>query len=711
MQRVVLRFKVKHLLVVVLLLAVSSLGIAQVSQNVLFNEALQADEAGDRERALVLYDRFLARCLDCPQRPEALYRSAEAMARDIPATIMITTDHLRAWVQDNPDADADPVMSAEERYREIIDKYPNSPWAIDAARGLVLQLKKERRWEEAEEIILWALRQPEERLGSMQVQFLKDRIYVANGLRNFDRAVALAGEYSEEFPEITRSYVYLIIGDAHLEHGEIDQAASMYDQARQALLEERRGHIVQPGDSPSGEWLVTEDALSLREEWLASARRLYRENGGSVTGRIEGAGDVASGVDIVIARTEDFGTRVLPSMGNYRVARTDSNGRFAIHDLPPGRYTLGLRFDVTAETLRRAEYAGPSPLVIEGTESVEAVFRIARPVLLAEGDMVVQVEGDRLIVTWSPVEGAERYSVNIATIERTEGGNSLITDRAYTTDRTEIQIDLEDLRWSRPPHGYVNTAKFHLLGRIYPGSENYVYIQAHDAYGVIGTTQVSPDGRWTGEHDVFSIGTVNELTLGERLILENRYDEAIEELERQFSSTQDETAGLILQRLYAYGTDRSGTHQDPLRSVEIGEQLLSMGVPIQWLTTSFAMDIGLLDVRQGVFPGGLDNICEFASMVGRNAADASVPYLEEMLAADPTNREVAWALYFQYLKGSHAGSDRAEYYDAQAEELVPHLLSLGYSQRDLESAQRSLQENSVLLVTDGVRTPVQCDVK
>lgn len=102
-------------------------------------------------------------------------------------------------------------------------------------------------------------------------------------------------------------------------------------------------------------------------------------------------------------------------------------------------YTLALRVDVTAERLIQAEYAGPRPLVIEGTDSVEVAFRIARPVLLADGDLLVRVEGDRLMVTWSPVDGAQYYSVNVGAIERSEDSSGQISERTYTTDGTEIK--------------------------------------------------------------------------------------------------------------------------------------------------------------------------------------------------------------------------------------------------------------------------------
>lgn len=287
MPRVVLRFKVKHLLVVVLLLAISSLGVAHVSHSLLLNEARQADESGDRERALVLYDRFLARCLDCPQRPEALYRSAKTMPLRIPAPIMITSGDLRGWVRDTPDTA--PVMSIEERLREIIEKHPDTPWAINALGVLGPTLIKERRWEEAEELILWGLGQPSDRIASMQVDLLKGRIDVAIGLRDFERAVVLAREYAKEFPEIALSYVYLKIGDSYLESGEITKAEVMYDRARQTRLEELQGQGLQSTTSPIDPWIVTDDDFTQRQEWLANARRLYREHGGSVIGRIEGA--------------------------------------------------------------------------------------------------------------------------------------------------------------------------------------------------------------------------------------------------------------------------------------------------------------------------------------------------------------------------------------------------------------------------------------
>lgn len=575
----VLRFKVKHLMIMLLVLGVGALGLAHATQSLLFEQAQEARIAGDRERALALYDRFLDRCGSCPQGADALFWTAVDLGPRSGGQIIITSGGARGWVS-NGSLPKDGVATAEERYRRLIDEHTESEWAPHALRNLIDLLMTERRWNEALYYVMWGLDQ--QFAESMQADLARRRIDIAYLSGDYARTIALGMEQINKQPEFGVFVAHLRVGDAHLQQGLLDEARHWYAQARQAGLQEPLRLRAHPEHN-------LESALALRAEWLAEMSLMQHDEGGSLTGRIEGPSDAVAGVEVLVGRKAVFGQRTPPKEGTYRVTTTDANGHFAFHGLASGEYTLAVRLRPGDVALSRAYYRGPHPLYVEAGESVEAGFRIAEVVRPRHAEGFVRQHGDRLHISWLPVDGAEYYVVQLGALYRAQSdwGWSSVSAQVARTEATEVELDIRELRWNVPMRSFRSdgsVANFSLLGLLYPGGENAVYVEAYDAHGVIGTNRVTQDGRWTGDSATFSIGSFGELSSAERLITEGRYAEAIAAFEKRLDTDPDDlTAALVLHRIYSNGTDSDRTHRDLARAYEIANHLRSLGVPEPWV--------------------------------------------------------------------------------------------------------------------------------
>lgn len=582
MSRFALRIKVKHLLLfaAVGFAAILALGaVKSYAVDELLERGLAAYHDGDYERSLLLLDRYLERCPDCPGTADALFYSALALPSPR-AEAYVFSNGRGSWSSDpRPESD---VAGAEERLQRVVREFPQATVRTGAILRLLDMFIEDGRWDDAEKLL--AL--PHVRIPFKNVVFRKEiDLVMARG--DHRRAIELAEEYNRVPPGGPDVEVLFLIGDAYLALGLIDEAKEAYDEAADFRNEQWR-ELIESGRLPpqidTDRDYLLEELMGSRKLRLEQAEAAARQPSGIIEGRVQGIGSGVTGLEIMIGPSRHFGNVHPPRPGTFETITPDAQGRFQLR-LPPDSYTVGMRYIAKGRHPNTVTYRGPDPVTVEAgqTAAVEFVLLGAIEPLRPEG--FVRVSEDAVDVAWHPVPGAQRYVVHFGITARRAGGSSTMSSSLLETTDTEVRLTPTVLRWTglagaRSYYGSDSfTAEWAFLGAFHPESEAFMYIEAHDAEGLIAASYVGavPPAEKGEPLDVTALGP---LSPEERLILERRFDEAVPALmNRLDKDPQDLAAAMILFRLHAYGTDAAGRGRDPEAARAMRERILAMGVP------------------------------------------------------------------------------------------------------------------------------------
>lgn len=406
--RTVLRFKVKHAIVALLLVGTISVGFARVADDALFRKAREAQHAGDWGLALTLFDRYVERCSDCPKAPEALLATAVALTPLTDAHVYVRSDGSATWSRSSA-APEPGVATAAERYRRLIDAYPDSNEARTAVNHLSRMFMNGGRWDDAQNVLREALHDERFRFGWPGYEMSLIDVAYAKG--DYDEALQLALHFITEQPRHNHYELYLLIGDIYLERGQLDDAEASYARARAVWPEQRRGQT--DGGNGGGTALVLHGALDLRASFIEDAKTVQRTGGGSVHGHITGVQNLRGRVEVLLGRKQLLDSPIPTRRRAYRATSPDDAGQFRFDDVAPGEYVLTVRYHPDELAVSRVRYVGPEALIVDVGDEIESSFHISEVIQPKSGENFVTETDEYVTVHWKPVPGAHHYSVNL----------------------------------------------------------------------------------------------------------------------------------------------------------------------------------------------------------------------------------------------------------------------------------------------------------
>lgn len=229
---------------------------------------------------------------------------------------------------------------------------------------------------------------------------------------------------------------------------------------------------------------------------------------------------------------------------------TDINGEYETIGLRPGRYNIGIELDhvVLYDKVHLKQNIG----VLELDGDMEFNFEFTDPLTIFEPGPGTVIDSERFKVKWEPVNGADYYS-----IETMSNGLSY-----YITDKFKIQdprhrgltFETNKLRSQNSVYsfneGMVPTPSS-ILGGFIPGFDYPIIVKAFDSSGnLLGSSQ----GQRVFLDQMNSINIKASLSEGENIIMNNKYEKAIEYYKKLLDNNPEDLEALkYLSKFYTLG--------------------------------------------------------------------------------------------------------------------------------------------------------------
>ncbi|REK69612.1 carboxypeptidase-like regulatory domain-containing protein [Paenibacillus paeoniae] len=303
----------------------------------------------------------------------------------------------------------------------------------------------------------------------------------------------------------------------------------------------RAEQLLREIDSRGDEGWFSSDEL---EKYLAILESRHHRAGEEAS--LEGVvriGDKVVPNAFVYVQRADLTTYYSPPLTYYPATITDENGQYRFYNLEPGDYQIGV--GVRKEQISgyyMTELEAEKTVVGGAATAVQNVQFVPQVIAISPARKEI-IQGDELRLQWQPYEGAAYYMLNISSIHRDRIGKySGATTTSISEDRftgyeavfsiRELNRDNNMIGKSYGQNREVTLNTAGLLGMLYPGGE---FAWSVDAYDEHDRKLSSSAGYFLHEDAVTPIFRVAEADIqkGDRLVMEARYEEAIEAYKRE----------------------------------------------------------------------------------------------------------------------------------------------------------------------------------
>lgn len=365
--------------------------------------------------------------------------------------------------------------------------------------------------------------------------------------RDYEKAKEILENFDSERRD--KKY-YQLMGTINLHLGETDKAKESYENLwENEDLRNMEDYYPYFGGSNSNLW--KDDIGKL----IGKSQGKYR-----VKGKVSHNGKGLPFVDVYIS--PDIG--VFYMGGKIPDAVTDKNGEFQTLPLKQGVYELGI--ELHPSQLYDRVFLKKHISSIQLDSDLEFDFKFTSPLRIkSPKESVLLKEEDQLYISWDKVVGADYYMVESLAFldpkEKTGGSGTLTLNNSLGQDKfkdTNMKLSLDALDKQISVIGYegeeekINSTA--ILGSYIPGIEYPIIVNAYDKEdNLLGSslTLISDYEDLTS----FEIG--GDLTKGEKLILDKRYDEAISYFKDKLNEyPKDKEALFYLTRFYSLGWEK-----------------------------------------------------------------------------------------------------------------------------------------------------------
>lgn len=297
----------------------------------------------------------------------------------------------------------------------------------------------------------------------------------------------------------------------------------------------------------------------------------------SLEGRVEMDGKPVPNAFVMIQRADDMGYHSPPFL-DYPMAITDEEGRYHFYSQEPGEYIVGVGLRLEQLAGYHLSETNDQIVTIGKGAKAEQDFRFVPQIKTVSPAIHDVIEGDTIAFQWEPYGGAAYYKLFITTVMRGKDGKINGSSTAPLSETkhkgTSAVYSIKELREaysggmekSSGSDGVFLSATG-LLGLLHPGGEFLWSVEAYDAED---SKLSSSAGYYLGEDTKaphFRISDKGMLE-GDRLVLQARYEEAIEAYEREGNNDR---ALRVLAKLTEQGiTEADG---DPAKALAYLERI------------------------------------------------------------------------------------------------------------------------------------------
>ncbi len=416
--------------------------------------------------------------------------------------------------------------------------------------------------------------------GEKEIRYISDLYlgfyHLAN--RDYESLEKILNTYDETFEILDYKYYYLK-GEEALFKGNLEEAQTLYKKGIESKSYSR----------DYKESLFASYSYERRDYWLED---YYKKIKGQIKirGRVTFNGEPMPFVEVYLQETGQ-GYR---SGGGYLVGITDINGVYETIGFEPDRYELGIGLDQVL--LYDKVYQKPNIQYIDLEEEMEFDFTFVSPFKVIVPKEKILVDGKKFSMEWDKVEGADYYKVEITSFSdpfnksgsyvsfgiEDENYNRKIKENKAVFDLEVLKEKIYGLSWSGD-NMLVNPIG--ILSLIVPDNTYPLVVNAYDKDDNLISSSTSLRKYF---EDLPSIEIKGQLSQGEKLIYDMKYEEAIDFYTELLEKDKNNTEALFyLSRIYMVSYEKDKYDYDKAMEYASSYDRLKGGNSLKYDLMSF----------------------------------------------------------------------------------------------------------------------------
>nr|WP_300005637.1 hypothetical protein [Tissierella sp.] len=276
-----------------------------------------------------------------------------------------------------------------------------------------------------------------------------------------------------------------------------------------------------------------------------------------VKGKITNDGKGMPFIEVYLSK--DIG--VFSTLGRVADAVTDKNGEFETLPLKQGVYDIGIMINPSQLYGKVSLNENRNSLQVKGDQRAD--FKFASPMSInSPKENVVVKDGEKISLAWDEVDGAEYYMVKTIAFDKKENAGAVYHIQIKDKDGFEkikdntIEFGIDNIDKHPKIYSYDDSGEEiinprTILASFIPNIENPLIVEAYDKSDKIINSSIS----LIDDYDnIVSVTFDTELTKGEKLILDKKYEQAKDHYENTLKKDpKDKEALLYLARMYSIG--------------------------------------------------------------------------------------------------------------------------------------------------------------
>ncbi len=498
-------------------------------------------------KAAIFYESYLSKPIKFSTN-EAQYKYAKSLANSLDKYQIM----MQGWGGIGTDSNLEDIGKAKEVLKEVLNgnvKNKNKYYYLSYSKIMDLNISTGS----PEELLYWIKWGSESE--DMEINYISDLYcsYYHYVNRDYDLANKVLESYESDNEVVDYRYYYLK-GDIALFQGNIDLAEELYKDAK------NMGRNFELNEST----LFGSRSFLERDYWFEQYKSKLAGNI-KIRGKVMFNGKPMPFVEIYMQEHTN-GYRV---GGGDLIGITDINGEYETLGFEPARYEIGI--GLSSALLYDKVFQRKNISYIDLYKDMDFDFNFTSPIKIINPKPHYILEDNKFTVVWEPVEGADYYNVEtILFVDpyNMSGGNSRIpikdemgADRFVGTSAIfnldKLKKSVGGLSWSGEEM-IVNPSA--ILGSFSPGFEYPIVVNAYDKDRNLLGSSLAINSFYD---DLASVKIEGKLSEGETLIINKKYEEAIDYYKNILEKNpSNEEALVYLTKIYMVSWKKNAADYD-----------------------------------------------------------------------------------------------------------------------------------------------------